>query len=67
MSKDIIRKTDKKCVLCKQWNGAVGSTTIVPKFGGSFQYEHDEKQQCFKKCTVTPSWGTCPNFESRYN
>ncbi len=66
MSKSIIRKTDRKCVLCKHWNGAMGSTTIMPKMGGIFEYEHGEKQQCFKKCVQMPSWGTCSNFEARY-
>ncbi len=66
MSKSIIGKNDHKCVLCKHWNGAIGSTTIQSKMGGVFQYEHDEKQQCFKTSFQMPSWGTCPKFESRY-
>lgn len=57
MGKSAIRKTDRKCVLCKYWNGAIGSTTITPKMGGNFEYEHNEKQQCFKKCIQMPSWG----------
>lgn len=56
MSMSVIRKTDRKCVLCKHWNGAVGSTTIQPKLGGQFIYEHDEKQSCFKKCVPMPAW-----------
>lgn len=66
MSKSIVGKNDHKCVLCRYWNGAMGSTTIQPKMGGIFQYEHDEKQQCFKKCVTMPSWSTCSKFESRY-
>lgn len=66
MGKSAIRKTDRKCVLCKYWNGAIGSTTITPKMGGNFEYEHNEKQQCFKKCIQMPSWGTCGKFEARY-
>ncbi|WP_295215545.1 hypothetical protein [Ruminococcus sp.] len=66
MSKSIIRKTDRKCVLCKYWNGSVGSTTIQPKMGGQFTYEHEEKQSCFKKCVPMPAWGTCGDFEARY-
>ena len=66
MSKAIIRKTDRKCVLCKHWNGSVGSTTISAKPGGIFQYEHNEKQSCFKKGFEMPSWSTCANFEPRY-
>lgn len=66
MSKSLVRKTDRKCVLCRHWNGAIGSTTITSKMGGMFQYEQSEKQQCFKKAVQMPSWGTCPNFEPRY-
>lgn len=66
MSTSYIRKTDRKCVLCKHWNGAVGSTTIQPKMGGQFAYEHNEKQSCFKKCVPMPAHGTCGNFELRY-
>lgn len=66
MSKSIIRKTDRKCVLCKHWNGGVGSTTIQPKLGGQFSYEYSEKQSCFKKCVTMPAWSTCSGFEPRY-
>lgn len=66
MSKSSIRKNDRKCVLCKYWNGTIGNTTIIPKMGGNFEYEHNEKQQCFKKCIQMPSWETCINFELRY-
>lgn len=66
VSKMTIRKTDRKCVLCRYWNGAMGSTTIQPKMGGIFQYEGNEKQQCFKKCVSMPSWSTCRDFEPRY-
>ena len=66
MSKSAIRKNDRKCVLCRHWNGAIGSTTIIPKKGGNFEYEHNEKQQCFKKCIQMPSWGTGSYFEARY-
>ena len=44
MSKIMLRKTDKKCALCRYWNGAMGSTTIQPKLGGNFQVEATEKQ-----------------------
>lgn len=64
---DLVSKNCKKCVLCKYWNGAIGSTTIQPKnMGNSFAFEHNEKQTCFKRCTVTFSWATCSYFESRY-
>lgn len=66
MSKTLINKSVRKCVLCKHWNGSIGSTTIQPKMGGNYTYEYDEKQSCFKKNVVMPAWSTCPNFESRY-
>lgn len=66
MGKSIIRKGDRKCVLCKHWNGAVGSTTIKSKPGLQYEYDHDEKQSCFQKRVVTPAWNGCPKFESRY-
>lgn len=66
MGKSIIRKTDRKCVLCKKWNGAIGSTTIKPKMGQQFEYDHDEKQCCFQNNAVTPAWHSCPKFEPRY-
>ncbi len=66
MSKSIVRKTDKKCVLCKHWNGAVGSTTITAKPGNIFQFEQTEKKSCFLKGFEMPAWGYCTKFEPRY-
>lgn len=66
MAKTLISKTMRKCVLCKHFNGAIGSTTIQPKMGGNFTYEYDEKQSCFKKGTVMHAWATCTSFEPRY-
>lgn len=66
MTKALTRKGCKLCVLCKQWNGAIGSTTIEPKLGGQFLYDHSEKETCFKKCIQTNAWGTCQYFELRY-
>lgn len=66
MSKSLIRRDARKCVLCRHWNGATGSTTIQPKFANMFEYEHNEKQQCYKKCTAVPAWNTCTKFEPRY-
>ncbi|MBQ3567019.1 MAG: hypothetical protein IJA12_07560 [Oscillospiraceae bacterium] len=66
MATTLILKTMKKCVLCKHFNGAVGSTTIQPKMGGQFAYEHNEKQSCFKKNMVMNAWATCTGFDLRY-
>lgn len=67
MGKMTIRKTDKKCALCKHWNGTIGSTTIVPMPGGmAFQIDHSEKQMCYKKAAQTLSTISCPKFEPRY-
>lgn len=52
--------------MCKHWNGSIGSTTIQLKPGNVFTYEHSEKQSCFKKGIVTPSFRTCSYFEARY-
>ena len=30
MAKGRLRKTDRVCALCRNWNGTVGSTTIQP-------------------------------------
>jgi len=63
----ISKKAGRQCVICKHWNGAVGSTTIQPKnMGNTFAFDHNEKQQCFKYCRLMPSYGTCAGFESRY-
>ncbi len=66
MAMDTIRKGTRKCVLCANWNGAMGSTTIQAKMGGVFTFDHAEKQSCFQKGVQTPSWGTYQNFKSRY-
>lgn len=50
----------------RYWNGVIGSTSIFPEMSGNFEYERNEKQQCFKKCIQMPSWLTCMNFELRY-
>ena len=39
MAKGRLRKTDRVCALCRNWNGTVGSTTIQPVLGGGFQVE----------------------------
>ena len=66
MGTELANKNTRKCALCVHWNGAMGSTTIQPVFGGKFKFDHNEKQSCFKKSIPMPAWGTCPNFEPRY-
>jgi len=66
MGKKTTNTNCKVCVLCKHWNGAVGSTTIQPKMGNVYEYDADEKKSCFKKRVPTPSFSSCSMFESRY-
>ena len=66
MGKMMLRKTDKKCALCRNWNGAMGSTTIQPKLGGNFQVETTEKQTCYERTSQTAAYFSCHKFESRY-
>lgn len=66
MSKMILRTTDKKCALCKHWNGAIGSTTIKPMLGGNFQVEMTEKQVCYKRTNQALATFNCAKFEPRY-
>lgn len=66
MENDLANKNARKCALCRHWNGAMGSTTIKPVYGGNFQFDHNEKQTCFKKSVIMPSWSNCPNFTPRY-
>lgn len=62
----VIRKGTKKCVLCKHWNGAMGSTTLQAKPCNQFEYDNSEKQTCYKKGIKMPAWSTCRDFEERY-
>lgn len=66
MGKIMLRRTDRKCALCKHWNGAMGSQTIQPKLGGYFQVEMTEKQACYQKTCQTTANFSCSKFESRY-
>lgn len=66
MAKIMLRKTDKKCALCRYWNGAMGSTTIQPKLGGNFQVEAMEKQTCYQRTSETNANFGCAKFERRY-
>lgn len=49
MAKGRLRKTDRVCALCRNWNGTVGSTTIQPVLGGGFQVEMKEKETCYQR------------------
>ena len=62
----LIRETEKKCVLCKHWNGTVGSTTIKPIMGRSYEYDPKEKKSCYLKRFETMAFSVCPKFENRY-
>ena len=62
----MLRKTEKRCALCKYWNGAVGSTTIKPMLGGGFQAEMTEKQICYVRTGQTTANFGCAKFEPRY-
>ena len=43
-------RTQKCCLLCKHWNGAIGSTTIgIVRGGMLFTADNSEKHSCFKK------------------
>lgn len=66
MAKVMLRRTDKKCALCRYWNGTMGSTTIKPMLGGNFQAEMTEKQTCYQKTSQTTAMFSCPKFEPRY-
>lgn len=66
MANMMLRKTDKKCALCKHWNGAVGSTTIKPMLGGNYQVDASEKQTCYERTGQTTANFSCPKFVPRY-
>ena len=48
MAKYTLLKTAKKCVLCRHWNGAMGSTMIQMKTKDYFQVEMTDKQTCYQ-------------------
>lgn len=66
MAKIMLRKTDKKCAVCRYWNGTMGSTTIKSMLGGNFQAEMTEKQTCYKWSNQTTANYQCAKFEPRY-
>jgi hypothetical protein len=65
MGKTSMRKTNRMCAMCKHWNGTIGSTTIKPVLGGTFQVEMTEKQTCYQRALPTTACFTCNKFEPR--
>lgn len=44
-----ITRDQRRCVLCKYWNGSIGSTTIqIIPGGNAFIFDGNEKHFCFK-------------------
>ena len=69
MSTIVISRTMRICVLCKHWNGAIGSTTIRPQIGAhSFQIDNREQHPCFKPGVGIEKMAiqNCPHFKPRY-
>ena len=66
MAKGRLRKTDRVCALCRNWNGTVGSTTIQPVLGGGVQVEKKEKETCYQRTGQTQAMFACSKFEPRY-
>lgn len=66
MAKYTLLKTAKKCVLCRHWNGAMGSTMIQMKTKDYFQVEMTEKQTCYQTARMTQALNSCSKFEPRY-
>ena len=66
MAKYTLLKTAKKCVLCRHWNGAMGSTMIQMKTKDYFQVEMTEKQTCYRTARTTQALNSCSKFEPRY-
>lgn len=64
-----INRNQRYCVLCRYWNGAVGSNTIQILPGGNmFRFDNAERHSCFKKGRgmETNAIQTCPYFLPRY-
>ena len=69
MSRANISRKQRVCVLCRYWNGALGSLKIDVSYGGeTFTYEREERHKCFKrgKGMETLATNTCPYFVPRY-
>lgn len=69
MSKVILNRGQKRCIFCRYWNGAIGSTTIqILPGGNAFQFDSNEKHSCFKKGRGMQmnALQECPYFMPRY-
>ena len=55
MAKGRLRKTDRVCALCRNWNGTVG-----------IQVEMKEKETCYQRTGQTQAMFACSKFEPRY-
>lgn len=61
-----INKSFKVCALCKNWNGARGSDTIVAKPGGFYEIDNSEEKICSMTGFKKGAMSKCPKFENRY-
>ena len=62
-------RNQKFCVLCRYWNGTIGSLTIDVCVGAhSFQYDRNEIHSCFKqgRGMKTSAIQSCQYFLPRY-
>ncbi|WP_303790734.1 hypothetical protein [Ruminococcus flavefaciens] len=69
MAKVIISRKSRMCVLCRYWNGALGSLKIEIENGGEhFSIDNSERHKCFKrgKGIETSTHFNCPSFVPRY-
>ena len=70
MAKVTLTRNQCRCVLCKYWNGAIGSTTIQILPGGNmFVFDSNEKHSCFKtgRGMQMTALQECPYFKTRYD
>jgi len=70
MGKMTITRDQRKCVLCRYWNGAIGSTTIQIVYGGkTFTFDPGERRFCFKtgRGMETNAVQECCHFMPRYD
>ena len=69
MANILVNRSQRCCLLCKHWNGAIGSTTInIVRGGMAFTADKNEKHYCFKKGSGIETIGvtSCPHFKQRY-
>ena len=66
MAKGRLRKTDRVCALCRNWNETDGSPTIQPELGGGALVEMKGKETCYARTGQTQAMFACSKFEPRY-